>query len=105
VLAGEIWRSLNATIVGLAVSSASDATRSIPYCVGLGIVRGIDIQNGLLYIITPVPLERLQSVDLLQQGFIEIPTTLLQVRGYVSPYMLTNVLHKISERDMYAGDG
>ncbi|CAL5050719.1 unnamed protein product [Urochloa decumbens] len=105
VLAGEIWHSLNATIVGLAVSSASDATRSIPYCVGLGIIRGIDVQNGLLYIITPVPLERLQSVDLLQQGLIEIPTTLLQVRGYVSPYMSTNVLHKISERDLYAGDG
>ncbi|CAL4952027.1 unnamed protein product [Urochloa decumbens] len=105
VPAGEIWRSLNATIVGLAVSSASDATRSVPYCVGLGIVRGIDVQNGLLYVITPVPLERLQSVDLLQQGFIEIPTTLLQVRGYVSPYMSTNVLHKISERDLYAGDG
>ncbi|CAL5045617.1 unnamed protein product [Urochloa decumbens] len=105
VLAGEIWHSLNATIVGLAVSSASDATRSIPYCVGLGIIRGIDVQNGLLYIITPVPLEHLQSVDLLQQGLIEIPTTLLQVRGYVSPYMSTNVLHKISERDLYAGDG
>ncbi|CAN6191477.1 unnamed protein product [Urochloa humidicola] len=105
VFAGEIWRSLNATIVGLAVSSASDATRSIPYCVGLGIVRGTDLQNGLLYIITPVPLERLQRVDLLQQGLIQIPTTLLQVRGYVSPYMSTNVLHKISERDLYAGDG
>ena len=32
-----------------------------------------------MYVITPVPLERLQSVDLLQQGLIEIPTTLLQV--------------------------
>ncbi|PUZ58389.1 hypothetical protein GQ55_5G506100 [Panicum hallii var. hallii] len=105
VPAGEIWRSLNATIVGLAISNVSEASRSIPYCVGLGIVRGIDVQKGLLYVITPVPLERLQSVDLLQQGLIEIPTTLLQVRGCVSPYMSTNVLHKISERDLYAGDG
>ncbi|XP_066313679.1 polynucleotide 5'-hydroxyl-kinase NOL9-like isoform X2 [Miscanthus floridulus] len=103
VPAGEIWRSLDATIVGLAVSNASEGTRSVPYCVGLGIVRGVDVQKGLLYLITPVPLQRLQSVDLLQQGLIEIPTTLLQVRGCVSPYMSTNVLHKISERDLYAG--
>ncbi|XP_066305627.1 polynucleotide 5'-hydroxyl-kinase NOL9-like isoform X2 [Miscanthus floridulus] len=103
VPAGEIWRSLNATIVGLAVSNASEGTRSVPYCVGLGIVRGVDVQKGLLYLITPVPLQQLQSVDLLQQGLIEIPTTLLQVRGCVSPYMSTNVLHKISERDLYAG--
>ncbi|CAD6240139.1 unnamed protein product [Miscanthus lutarioriparius] len=78
VPAGEIWRSLNATIVGLAVSNASEGTRSVPYCVGLGIVRGVDVQKGLLYLITPVPLQQLQSVDLLQQGLIEIPTTLLQ---------------------------
>ncbi|OEL33768.1 Polynucleotide 5'-hydroxyl-kinase NOL9 [Dichanthelium oligosanthes] len=74
-------------------------------CSFAGIVRGIDVQKGLLYVITPVPLKRLQSVDLLQQGLIEIPTTLLQVRGCVSPYMSTNVLHKISERDLYAGEG
>jgi hypothetical protein len=36
VPAGEIWRSLNATIVGLAVSNASEGSRSVPYCVGLG---------------------------------------------------------------------
>ncbi|KAL6838743.1 hypothetical protein ACP4OV_031457 [Aristida adscensionis] len=102
VPAGEIWRSLNATIVGLAVSNTSKAAGSIPCCVGLGIVRGVDVQKGLLYVITPVPLERLQTVDLLLQGLIEIPTSLLQVRGCVSPYMSTNVLHKITERDLYA---
>ncbi|TVU21473.1 hypothetical protein EJB05_31109, partial [Eragrostis curvula] len=94
----EIWYSLNATIVGL----ASEAPGSVPCCVGLGIVRGIDVQKGLLYLITPVPLDRLQNVNLLLQGLIEIPTSLLQVRGCVSPYMSTNVLHKISERDLYA---
>uniref|UniRef100_A0A0A9CWF4 Uncharacterized protein n=1 Tax=Arundo donax TaxID=35708 RepID=A0A0A9CWF4_ARUDO len=99
----EIWYSLNATIVGLAVSNASEAPGSVPNCVGLGVVRGVDVQKGLLYLITPVPLQRLQSVDLLLQGLIEIPTSLLQVRGCVSPYMSTNVLHKIvSERDLYA---
>ncbi|GJN32203.1 hypothetical protein PR202_gb20687 [Eleusine coracana subsp. coracana] len=86
----ETWYSLNATIVGL----ASETPGSVPCCVGLekhvymitiyfaGIVRGIDVQKGLLYLITPVPLHRLQSVDLLLQGLIEIPTSLLQVTSF-----------------------
>jgi hypothetical protein len=44
-----------------------------------GIIRGIDVQRGILYVITPVPLEHLQRVDLLLQGLIEIPKSLLQV--------------------------
>ncbi|KAG8053129.1 hypothetical protein GUJ93_ZPchr0001g30154 [Zizania palustris] len=92
----EVWHSLNATIVGLAIScGTTEAGRSIPWCVGLGIVRGVDVQRGILYVITPVPLKHLQRVDLLLQGLIEIPKSLLQVRGCVSPYMPTNVLHKI----------
>ncbi|XP_072977898.1 polynucleotide 5'-hydroxyl-kinase NOL9 [Typha angustifolia] len=96
----EIWHSLNATIVGLAVSSDESMRPSIPCCVGLGIVRGIDVNKGLLYVITPVPCCSLQTVDLLLQGFIEIPTSILQVRGCISPYMSTNVLHKISDKDL-----
>ncbi|EAY72811.1 hypothetical protein OsI_00678 [Oryza sativa Indica Group] len=97
----EVWHSLNATIVGLAISCGTiEAGRSIPWCAGLGIIRGIDVQRGILYVITPVPLEHLQRVDLLLQGLIEIPKSLLQVRGCVSPYMPTNVLHRISERDI-----
>ncbi|CAN0900728.1 Polynucleotide 5'-hydroxyl-kinase NOL9 [Linum grandiflorum] len=86
----EIFHSLNATIVGLANSSEQAGT--LPWCVGLGIVRGIDTVKGLLYIITPVPQSSLEKVDLLLQGFIEIPTCLLQVQGCMSPYMSTNVL-------------
>ncbi|XP_064972759.1 polynucleotide 5'-hydroxyl-kinase NOL9-like isoform X1 [Musa acuminata AAA Group] len=102
VPSSEIFHSLNATIVGLAVSSDVPAkSRSdTPWCVGLGIVRAIDAIRGLLYVITPVPLGTLQKVDLLLQGFIEIPTGLLQVRGCLSPYMSTNVLHKISEEHL-----
>ncbi|URE14088.1 Pre-mRNA cleavage complex II protein Clp1 [Musa troglodytarum] len=80
VPSSEIFHSLNATIVGLAVSSDVPAkSRSdTPWCVGLGIVRAIDAVRGLLYVITPVPFGTLQKVDLLLQGFIEIPTGLLQ---------------------------
>jgi polynucleotide 5'-hydroxyl-kinase GRC3/NOL9 len=45
----------------------------------LGIVRSIDTLKGLLYVITPVPQGTLEKVDLLLQGFIQIPTCLLQV--------------------------
>ncbi|KAJ9163683.1 hypothetical protein P3X46_023324 [Hevea brasiliensis] len=90
VLSTEIFYSLNASIVGLAVGSEQLA--DLPWCVGLGIVRGIDTSKGLLYMITPVPPNILEKVDLLLQGFIQIPTCLLQVQGCMSPYMSTNVL-------------
>ncbi|KAJ3694113.1 hypothetical protein LUZ60_009593 [Juncus effusus] len=97
---GETWHSLNAAIVGLCVSSEMPARPdSYPWCIGLGIVRGIDVSRGLLYVITPIPIQSLQKVDLLIQGLIEIPTSLLQVKGCASPYMSTNVLHKISPND------
>ncbi|MQL95233.1 hypothetical protein Taro_027895 [Colocasia esculenta] len=81
----EIFHSLNATIVGLTVSSgeSTDPVRHTPWCVGLGIVRGIDISTDLLYVITPVPLCHLEKVDLLLQGFIEIPKCLLQISKIV----------------------
>ncbi|XP_057517240.1 polynucleotide 5'-hydroxyl-kinase NOL9 [Amaranthus tricolor] len=86
----EVFCSLNATIVGLAVSCADP--QSLPICVGLGIVRGIDLSKNVIYLITPVPHKILAGVDLLLQGFIEIPTGLLQAQGCISPYMSANVL-------------
>ena len=47
-----------------------------------GIVRGIDLSKNLLYPITPVPQSILASVDLLPQGFIQIPNGLLQVQWF-----------------------
>jgi polynucleotide 5'-hydroxyl-kinase GRC3/NOL9 len=44
-----------------------------------GIVRGIDVQRGLLYVITPVPVDCLQNIDLLLQGLIDIPRSIMQV--------------------------
>ncbi|XP_023902311.1 polynucleotide 5'-hydroxyl-kinase NOL9 isoform X3 [Quercus suber] len=89
VPSSEVFFSLNATLVGLAVSS--EGSENLPLSVGLGIVRGIDTFKGLLYVITPVPQSTLEKVDLFLQGFIQIPTGLLQVQGCVSPYMSANV--------------
>ncbi|CAI9112443.1 OLC1v1012895C1 [Oldenlandia corymbosa var. corymbosa] len=72
----EIFYSLNATIVGLAV--CSDDSKSLTPCMGLGIVRGIDTSKNVLYLITPVPIKSLEKVDLLLQGFVQIPLCLLQ---------------------------
>lgn len=90
----EILYSLNATIVGLSVSTETTGN-GIPWCVGLGIVRSIDISKDLLYIITPVNPKILEKVDLLLQGFIEIPSRLLQIHEYMPPYMSANVLNKL----------
>ncbi|XP_031499374.1 polynucleotide 5'-hydroxyl-kinase NOL9 isoform X3 [Nymphaea colorata] len=90
----ELFYSLNATIVGLASSSAGKTYMgtSLPLCVGLGIVRGIDTEKGVYYVLTPVPASLLLKVDLFLQGHVEIPTNLLQVRGCLSPYMSTNFI-------------
>ena len=71
-------RVANGSIVGLCCrthkdNAASDTahvpTHLLP-CLGLGIVRSIDQQrnNGVLYILTPVPLKLLQHVNVLSIG-------------------------------------
>ncbi|XP_057952159.1 polynucleotide 5'-hydroxyl-kinase NOL9-like isoform X2 [Malania oleifera] len=85
----EIFRSLNASLVGLAISS--EESEQFSHCVGLGIVRAIDTSKHLLYVITPVPQSTLEKVDLFLQGFVQIPTCLLQVEECMSPYMSANV--------------
>lgn len=90
VPSSEIFYGLNASIVGLAVES--EVPGDLPWCLGLGIVRGIDTVKGMLYVITPVPFVSLKKVNLLLQGDIQIPTCLLQVQGRLSPYISENVL-------------
>ncbi|CAK8578378.1 unnamed protein product [Lathyrus sativus] len=90
VPSSEIFYSLNASIVGLAVES--EGAENLPWCLGLGIVRAIDTVKGILYVITPLPFGSLKRVNLLLQGYIQIPSCLLQVQGCISPYMSTNVL-------------
>ncbi|KAK7259121.1 hypothetical protein RIF29_24719 [Crotalaria pallida] len=90
VPSSEIFYTLNASIVGLAVDS--EGSENLSWCLGLGIVRGIDTTKGVLYVITPVPHSSLEKVNLLLQGYIQIPTCLLQVKGCISPYMSATVL-------------
>ena len=57
-------------------------------CLGLGIVRSIDVEKGLLYLLTPLPLERLKGVNMLVRGNIQLPRELLLSRNFseVPPY-------------------
>ena len=50
-------------------------------------MRGIDTLKGLIYVITPVPPITLEKVDLFLQGFIQIPTSLLQVFDSYAIYL------------------
>ena len=57
-------------------------------CLGLGIVRSIDVEKGLLYLLTPLPLERLKGVNMLVRGNIQLPRELLLSRNFseMPPY-------------------
>lgn len=64
--------------------------KNILICYDSGIVRGIDTIKGVLYVITPVPHSSLDKVNLLLQGYIQIPICLLQVRdSFISFSFLT----------------
>ena len=73
--------ALNGAVVGLLKSSSSGSE-----CVGLGIVRGIDVDERFFYVLTPVPSDKLASVSTLALGKLEFPPRLLGPSGDY-PYM------------------
>lgn len=75
----ETFYKSNSSIVGLADSSLS--SQNLPCCVGLGIVRGVDLSKKVMYLITPVPENVLENVDILIHGLIQIPASLIEVQG------------------------
>ncbi|XP_031552289.1 polynucleotide 5'-hydroxyl-kinase NOL9-like isoform X2 [Actinia tenebrosa] len=105
----QVLVSLNASVVGLAVSPNAPETHEgrsdlpkffkdtpIIECVGLGMVRNIDPNNKLFYILTPVPLDQLQRVNTLLKGNLEIPATLLlKERRPGSPYVSSEFSYDI----------
>jgi hypothetical protein len=58
----------------------------LPECLGLGLVRSVDGPRAQLYLMTDLPDELLQRVDLLQLGKLELPDRLLDCRSCASPY-------------------
>lgn len=83
----EIFHILNASLVGLCVIEKKFISHSNPElpgrlidnqkliyrCVGFGIIRGIKMDTKEFYIITPEPQEKLNIVNLLVKGMLNVP--------------------------------
>ncbi|KAJ6802004.1 polynucleotide 5'-hydroxyl-kinase NOL9-like [Iris pallida] len=76
----ETYEGLKSAIIGLAISSSRPVSpeHNTPWCVGLGMVRAMDVSKDQLYVVTPIPLRIVEKVDIILQGLIEIPTCLLE---------------------------
>lgn len=46
-------------------------------CLGYGVVRRVDLVNGYIYLITPEPIDRLNQVNCLVMGGIQLPEKML----------------------------
>ncbi|CAL5222401.1 g4760 [Coccomyxa viridis] len=73
---------LNGALVGLC-KEADD----IAECLGVALVRAVDAEAGLLYVLSPLPLSSLQHVNLVQVGRLDLPPELLQSGEIVCPYL------------------
>ena len=63
-------------------------------CVGLGIVRGIDMERGLLYVLTPVAPRVLRSVNVVLRGQVDLPVELLAdtASAVAEPYLVSDAI-------------
>ena len=76
----ELSHALQGSIVGLlaepaqkAAEHSAAADEALPAaCLGLGIIRTLDSERGLLYLLTPLPLDQLQRVNTLQVRRCEV---------------------------------
>ncbi|XP_078094959.1 polynucleotide 5'-hydroxyl-kinase NOL9 [Mustelus asterias] len=104
-----ILYAANASLVGLCrmpnnVSSQADGPvllRQAPICdcFGVGIIRGINLEKRLYYILTPIPVAKLKQVNCLLMGAVTIPHSLFRnqpgVIGEV-PYITSDYSFDIS---------
>jgi polynucleotide 5'-hydroxyl-kinase GRC3/NOL9 len=79
-----IFQVLNGSIVGLCIEGQED-------CLGLGIVRSIDWDRRLLFVLTPVSCDQLFRVKVLVGGNIPLPPPMVFRGVYAEsfPYMST----------------
>ncbi|WVZ81353.1 hypothetical protein U9M48_028740, partial [Paspalum notatum var. saurae] len=71
---------LNGTIVGMATNASPPLLTecSTPCCIGLGLIRAIDISEDRIHFITPVSHKLMEKVDTLFLSSIAVPSCLLQ---------------------------
>ncbi|CAN0385305.1 unnamed protein product, partial [Ectocarpus sp. 8 AP-2014] len=62
-------------------------------CVGLGIVRSVDVEKRVLYVLTPEPPEVLRDVNVLVMGPLQLPMVMLYDPNWCShPYFSSEVV-------------
>lgn len=82
----------NPTSKTLDVSQSAPTPAGPLACLGVGIVRSIDVRRGLLYVVAPLEEAEMERVTALHLGSLELPPPLLQgggCDGGVSPYLST----------------
>eukprot|EP01083_Nonionella_stella_P113916 336296_1 len=107
-----ILNALNGTIVSLAVRNSDISECSVcpsietndglkchfasPICnsLGLGLIRAIDTEKKLFYVLTPIPSDQLTSVNLFLRGNIETPLSFMfqACDWQASPYLTSEAL-------------
>ncbi|XP_043081399.1 polynucleotide 5'-hydroxyl-kinase NOL9 [Puntigrus tetrazona] len=113
-----ILYALNASIVGLCCLSEKVMGRGGPVvlsqtpicqCVGLGVLRGVDMARGLYFLVTPVSPSVLRHVNCLLLGEITLPKLLLTNQHGVEgdlPYVTTDYsfeVHGAGKLHIYKG--
>lgn len=108
--------ALNGTLVGLVVDSTRyhqphskqslgfipTHTPLLQNCVGIGLIRAIDLEKGLVYILSSVPLEEIKLVNLLLRGSLDFPIA-LSTQGYLReklPYTTFNELSGLASKEL-----
>jgi polynucleotide 5'-hydroxyl-kinase GRC3/NOL9 len=87
---------LNATVAGLCVDlydKNEDKRAALRKCLGIALIRAVDVPGDKLYVLTPLDDDTLERVNVLEIGRLELPTDLLQTSQYQSPYL---TLHSLS---------
>ncbi|KAM9445313.1 polynucleotide 5'-hydroxyl-kinase NOL9 isoform 1-T4 [Clarias gariepinus] len=108
VAPNHILYAANASLVALCCLNEKVAGRGGPVllsqtpicqCVGLGVLRGVDMARGLYFLVTPVPPATLRQVNCLLLGEITLPKILLTVQHGVEtelPYVTTDYSFEIT---------
>ncbi|XP_030625442.1 polynucleotide 5'-hydroxyl-kinase NOL9 [Chanos chanos] len=102
VAPNHILYAANASLVGLCCLGEKVSGRGGPVllsqtpicqCVGLGVLRGVDMSRGLYFVVTPVSPMVLRQVNCLLLGEVTLPKALLTVQPGVEgelPYVTTD---------------
>ncbi|XP_073325716.1 polynucleotide 5'-hydroxyl-kinase NOL9 [Pagrus major] len=102
VAPSHMFYAANASLVGLCCLGEKVSSRGGPVllsqapicpCVGFGVLRGVDMERGLYFLLTPVDPSILRKVNCLLLGAISLPSCILTTKhGFDGemPYVTTN---------------